>query len=98
MLSEALVIFACAGNLSTQQGVSGCSNASSLYFQQNPEFKLMLDRDAQQIRYFVGPQVVDAVGPFLFAVAGGSGTIKIDKNFSFNGNIHGGTLVFRLEL
>lgn len=91
MLAEALVIFACANG-------TGCSDTSNLYFGQNPQVKSMIEMNSKEVREFIGPKTVDLVGPFLFLAAGGNGVIKIDKNFSINGNKHGGVIIFGLDL
>ena len=91
MLAEALVIFACVNN-------TGCSDTSNLYFGQNPEVKTMIDQKLTQARDFVGPKVVDVVGPLLFLAAGGVGVIKLNEDFSVNGNKNGLTIVFGLDL
>lgn len=91
MLSEALVIFACVNS-------TGCPETSSLYFSQNPELKKSLDQKAESIRQYVGPNFVDVVGPALFVVAGGTGTIKINKYFSLQLKKDSGILTFRWDL
>ncbi len=91
MLPEALVIFACVKN-------TGCSETSSLYFSQNPEVKREIDLKAEHLRNYVGPSVVDTIGPMLFVVAGGTGTVKINKYFSFQFNKESGILSFRCDL
>jgi hypothetical protein len=91
MLAEALVIFACVNN-------TGCPDTSNLYFSQNPQIKSMIDKDAMELRQFVGPKIVDIVGQFLFLAAGGNGVIRLDKNLSLNANKSGGMLVFGINL
>lgn len=91
MLAEALVLFSCLNN-------TGCSDTSNLYFGQNPEVRQMIDKNLSQARDFVGPKVVDTVGPFLFLAAGGVGVIKLNKSFSVNGNRTGATLIFGFDL
>lgn len=91
MLAEALVLFACVNN-------TGCSDTSNLYFGQNPQVKRLIDQDLSQAREFVGPKVVDVIGPFLFLAAGGVGVIKLNQSFSVNGNKTGATLIFGLDL
>jgi hypothetical protein len=91
VLPEALVLFSCYHSY-------GCPQTSSLYFSQNPEVKKYIDRQEQKIEVFAGPILVDFVGPALYVVAGGTGTVKINKYFSLQINKQGGTLTFRLTL
>ena len=98
MLPEALVIFSCIGNFTSIDGQSSCQNSSALYFSENPDFKQSIDKKAESVRQYVGPTVVDIAGPVLFVVAGGSGTVKINKYFSLQVKKDGGMLTFRWNL
>jgi len=91
MLPEMLVIFACVNN-------TGCSETSSLYFSQNPQVKKQIDFDTEQVREYIGPKVVDVVGPLLFFSAGGTGTIKLNKYFSLQLKKDTGIISFHEDL
>jgi len=91
MIAEALVIFACVNN-------TGCTETSNQYFLENPQVKQIIDKDAQEAKELVGPKIVDAVGPFLFVAAGGTGTIKLSEHFSLQANQTSATLSFRWNL
>lgn len=86
-----LVILACTTG-------KGCPQTSSLYFSQNPQIKKDFDKDAANIREYVGPSIVDTVGPALFVVAGGTGTVKINKYFSLQFKRDTGMVTFRYDL
>jgi hypothetical protein len=73
MIAEALVIFACVNS-------TGCTETSNQYFLENPELKRNLDKDAQDIRVWIGPKLVDNLGPVLFVFAGGTGTIHVHEH------------------
>lgn len=36
----------------------------------------------KKIEKFIGPTVIATVGPFLYAAAGGTGTVRLNKYFS----------------
>lgn len=90
MLSEALVIFACVNS-------TGCNETSSHYYNTHPELREMVDRNSKEIERFVGPTVIQVVGPVLFAAAGGTGTVRLNKYFSLQMSIQKGTLMFGKE-
>lgn len=73
MLPEALVIFACVNS-------TGCSQTADLYFSQHQELKHEIEEDAKAAREYVGPKIVDTVGPMLVFVAGGTGTIHLHNH------------------
>lgn len=91
MLPEVLVIFACVNS-------TGCSETSSLYFQQNPDVKKKIDAKSEQVREYIGPSIVDTVGPLLFVAGGGTGTIKLNKYFSLQLKKDSGIVTFRCNL
>lgn len=90
LLEEALVIFACIHG-------TGCSETSNQYFSVHPEVKEIVDHEGRVIREYIGPAVVDTVGPMLFVVVGGTGTIRLNKYFSLQINKETGTLSFRKD-
>jgi hypothetical protein len=87
VLPEAIVIFACINS-------TGCSETSNLYFQQNPDIKRQVDKDAENIREYIGPRVVDNFGPILFIFAGGTGTIHIHDHIDLRINKTSGIFSF----
>jgi len=42
----------------------------------------MVDKKTQKMRHDIGPALVDTIGPALFAISGGTGTIYLFKNTS----------------
>jgi hypothetical protein len=91
MVAEGLVIFACLSS-------NGCSRTSSLYFTEHPEVKKYFDREGTYVEHYLGPYIIDTVGPALFVVGGGTGTIKLNKYFSVQINKQSGILTFRWDL
>lgn len=79
MLAEALVIFACVNN-------SGCTETSNLYFSQNPGTKHYLEVEGEEARQFLGPRLVDDMGPILFFIGGGTSTIRLSDHLSLQGS------------
>lgn len=90
MVAEALVIFACFNS-------TGCTQTSTQYFNTHPEVKEMLELHEKNITRKAGPFMVKFVGPLMFAAAGGTGTIRMDSNFSLQANTKQCTLVFGKE-
>lgn len=90
LLEEALVIFACVNS-------TGCSETSSQYYATHPEFRSFVEYEEKRIRNYVGPQVLDTVGPVLFVVAGGTGTIRLNQYFGLQFSRSNGTLTFKKE-
>ena len=90
MLPEALVIFACIKS-------AGCNETSSHYYNTHPEFQEMVKRNEKEIQKFIGPAVIQTVGPIIFAVAGGTGTVRLNRYFNLQGSTQKGTLVFIKE-
>jgi hypothetical protein len=86
-LEEALVIFACVSS-------NGCSETSTEYFRRKPDVKEYIDQKGQRIRQYIGPTLVDTVGPMLFVVGGGTGTVHLHDHFNLQMNKQSATLVF----
>lgn len=87
LIEEALVIFACLNNY-------GCTETSNRYFEIHPEVKVYVDRKAKQAREYIGPNLVDTLGPALFVVGGGTGIIHVHEHINLQLNKQSGTLVF----
>lgn len=90
MLPEALVIFACLNS-------TGCQETSSHYYNTNPAFREVVEQNEKKVEKFVGPAVLQTVGPLLYAAAGGTGTVRLDKNFSLQISTKKGMIVFGRE-
>jgi hypothetical protein len=90
MLPEALVIFACLNS-------TGCGPTSSHYYNTNPAVREVVERHEKNIEKFLGPTVVTTVGPFLYAAAGGTGTIHLNKYFNLQLSKQVGILIFSKE-
>jgi hypothetical protein len=89
-MEEILVIFACLNS-------TGCTETSGLYFNTHPEVREIAHRGERLAKKYVGPFVIESVGPFIMVAAGGSGTIRLNKYFSLQGNKNNATLGFRWE-
>lgn len=90
MLPEALVIFACLNS-------TGCQQTSTHYYNTHPEIRKMVEMNEKKFEEFIGPTVIQTVGPVLYAVVGGTGTVRLNKTFSLQLNRQQGTLVFSKE-
>lgn len=90
MLGEALVIFSCLKSV-------GCSETSSTYFYTYPDMKEFVDKKAKNVEEFVGPKFIHTFGPMIYAVAGGTGTLKLNKYISLQASREKGTLMFSKE-
>ena len=87
MLPEALVIFACLNN-------TGCTETSDEYFRRYPQIKNYIDKEGQHVRQYVGPTIVDTVGPLLFIAGGGTGIIHLHNHFNLQLSKESAKLVF----
>lgn len=90
MLPEALVIFAFLNS-------TGCSETSSHYFNTHPEMKEMVEKHGKRIEEYLGPYVIGTVGPVLHVVSGGTGTVRLNRQFSLQVGIKKTTLMFGME-
>jgi hypothetical protein len=63
-----LVIFSCLRSV-------GCSETSTHYYNTNPELKEMVKLNETRINKLAGPFVVQVVGPMIYTVMGGTGTL-----------------------
>lgn len=79
MIQEALVAFACINS-------TGCSETSSAYYNNNPEIKEMVKVAESQVNNFIGPTIVATLGPTIYVVAGGTGTIRLHRTLSLQVN------------
>lgn len=90
MLPEALVIFACVNS-------TGCSETSSHYFYTHPDVKEMVRKNEKRIEEFIGPYVIQSVGPLFYVAAGGTGTVRLNKYFNLQISTQKSTLMFSKE-
>lgn len=90
MLPEALVIFACLNS-------TGCSETSSHYFNTHPDMKEMVKKHERKVEEYVGPYVIATVGPVLHIASGGTGTVRLNRQFSLQVGIKKTTLMFGME-
>ena len=90
MLPEALVIFACLNS-------TGCSETSAHYFNTHPEARKVIKNGEEKIKYYVGPTLITTVGPFIYAAAGGTGTVRLNRYFSLQISKNQNTISYRLE-
>jgi len=90
VLSEALVIFACINS-------TGCSETSSHYYNTHPEIKEIVQKHEKLAEKYIGPVVIQTVGPVLCVASGGTGTIRLSRNWSLQLGRDRGTLAYRLE-
>ena len=79
MVQELLVVLACLNS-------KGCSETSGHYYNTHPEVKELVKEGKDSINAVLGRKFVDIVGPFILVTAGGSGTIRISKGLSLQGN------------
>lgn len=89
-MEEILVIFACLKSV-------GCSETSKHYYSTHPEIQEVARNSERIAKKYVGPMVIETVGPVIMVVAGGTGTIRLNKYFSLQGNKNNATLSFNLE-
>lgn len=87
LVEELIVIFACLNNV-------GCTETSNQYFTVHPEVKTYIDREAKQAREYIGPKLVDTVGPVLFVIGGGTGIIHVQEHINLQMTRDSGKLVF----
>lgn len=90
MLPEALVIFSCLKSV-------GCTETSSHYYNTHPEIREMINKNEQKIEKFVGPTAIQAAGPVLYVLIGGTQTVRLTKSFSLQLNSGRNILIFSKE-
>ncbi len=91
MLQEAVVILACVTS-------KGCSQTSGHYFNTNPESKKIMKKHEKKIRDYIGhEEALLVIGPTLFFAAGGTGTIRLAKNWNLQLNKEKAIISYRIE-
>lgn len=89
-MEELLVIFACLNN-------TGCSEVSRYYYSIHPEVQKIAKNSEKITKKYVGSIMVETVGSAIMVVAGGTGTVKLNKYFSLQGNRNHAMFSFNLE-
>jgi len=72
---ESLVIYSCVIG-------KGCQQTSTAYYESHPEIKQFVHKNEERVKQFVGPVFIQSVAPFWFLAAGGTGNIRLSKEFS----------------
>jgi hypothetical protein len=90
MLSEALVLLACATS-------HGCSETTSQYTLEHPEVAAQLDLDAKQLEQMVGSDTVKTLGPIVFLLTGGTSNILLHDSFYLQVNRSQGMIMLKKE-
>jgi hypothetical protein len=89
-MAELLVLFACLNN-------TGCSETSSQYYSQHPEFQEFVKTQENNIKQAVGPIITQYGFPIMYAAAGKEATIRLSKTFYFTGSIQKQAVLFKYE-
>lgn len=89
MLAEALVVFSCVNS-------KGCEETSGRYFETHPEIREMVKVNEEKIVKFIGPTIIQVVGPVLYSATGGTGTVRLNKYFSLQVNRQNSTLTYAI--
>lgn len=90
VLPEALVIFACVNS-------TGCSETSSHYFNTHPDVREIVKTQEKKVEDFVGPYVIQTLGPLFYVASGGTGTVRLNKYFNLQISTQKSTLMFSKE-
>lgn len=90
MLPEALVIWACVNS-------TGCSETSSHYYNINPEVRKIIEKNEKKVERFIGPHTIRTFGPIIYTAAGGTGTMRLYRDFSLQISTKKGILLFSRE-
>lgn len=75
MLAEALVILSCSTS-------KGCSETSTYYYATHPELREIVEVNEKKIEKFIGPTIIQTIGPFLYVAVGGTSTVRLNKYFN----------------
>lgn len=57
----------------------------------------MVKSNEKKIERFIGPTIIQTVGPVIFAAAGGTSTVRLNKYFNLQLSIQKNTLIFSKE-
>lgn len=89
-MPELLVMFACLNR-------TGCSETSSQYYVQHPEFQEFVRTQENRIRESVGPIVVQYAAPVMWAAAGQEATTRISTRFYLTFKYDHQVILFKQE-
>lgn len=89
-MAELLVLFACINN-------AGCSETSSQYYVQNPEFREIVTRNETRVREALGPIITQYAAPLAWAAAGKEATTRLSTSFYMTFKMDHQTLLFKRE-
>lgn len=73
-MGEMLVLFACLNN-------TGCTETSSLYYEQNPDLKELVYKYEDKVKAAAGPLVVQYVAPLTWVATGHDATARLSTHF-----------------
>lgn len=90
VITEALVVLSCVTS-------KGCQQTSDHYYVTHPELRQIVKYDEEKIKNYLGPFIIEGIGPVLYAAAGGTGTVRLNRYFSLQINRDTNTLSYRLE-
>lgn len=89
-MPELLVLFACANH-------TGCSETSSQYYIQHPEFREFVETQGNRIKEAVPAIVTEYMAPVLWAAAGQEATTRISTRFYLTFKLDRQVLMFKQE-
>ena len=84
------MIFACLNH-------SGCSETSSQYYSQHPEFQEFVKTQENRIKEAVGPIVIEYWAPLMWFAAGQEATTRLSTHFYFTGKPNNGMVQYKKE-
>jgi hypothetical protein len=86
-MEEALVALACLSG-------KGCSNTTTLYYNQHPALKQFAAKKEQEIKQYVPDFVISFCLPIAAVAVGQKSLIKISKNVSLEMGTHENTFIY----
>lgn len=89
-MSELLVLFACLNR-------TGCSETSSQYYIQHPEFQEFVKTKEDRIKEALGPIVTQYMGPIIGAAMGLEATARLSTRFYLTFKLDNQVLLFKQE-
>lgn len=89
-MEEFLVIFACLNS-------TGCTETSRHYYNTHPQIQEVVKKGEKIANKYIGPTAIQVLGPAILISAGATGTIRLNKHFSLQGNKNTGILGFSKE-
>lgn len=89
-MGELLVIFSCINN-------AGCSETSSLYFDQHPGVQEFIKKEERIAKDMAGPVITEYFAPFIAYATGRAGTIGLYRYVYLNISCDKQELMFKKE-